>query len=120
MTNFSLIFSSSKYFLTALESTLLMMLNTGLRPVFVRYVMFSLNVAIVEVSVKYFTGVANIAFNNQSYSTKIAVFTSIDLIGDFPVKSTYMVNVLGFRVAWYVNRSFSLSVVIGGCIYLLV
>ena len=53
-----------------------------LKPIFVGYVMFSLNVAIVEVSVKYFTGVANIAFDDQSYSTNISVFPSIDLIGN--------------------------------------
>ena len=47
--------------------------------------MFSLNVVIIEVSVRSFTWVANIAFKDQSYSTKIAVFPSIDLIGNFPV-----------------------------------
>ena len=62
-----------------------MMLNTISKPRFVRYVMFSLNVVIIEVSVRSFTWVANIAFKDQSYSTKIAVFPSIDLIGNFPV-----------------------------------
>ena len=65
------------------------MLNTGLKPRFVSYVMFSLKVAIFEVSVGSFTGVANIPFYDQSYTTNIALFLSIDLIGNFPVKSTY-------------------------------
>ena len=62
-----------------------MMLKSGLKHLFVKYMMFSLNVAIVEVSVRYFTGVANIAFDDQSYITKISVFPSLDLIENFPV-----------------------------------
>ena len=62
LTNFTLMFSSSRYFLTALEATLSMMLNTGLKTLFVMYVIFSLRVVIVELSVKYFTGVDRIAF----------------------------------------------------------
>ena len=58
-----------------------MMLNTGLKPLFVRYAMFYLNVAIIELSIKYFSGVANIAFDEQSYRKNISVFTSIDMIG---------------------------------------
>ena len=85
MNNFSFILSASSYFLTALEATLSIMLNTSLKPLFVSYVMFYLNVTIVEVSVRYFSGVANIAFNDQSYRTNIAVFPSIYLIGNFPV-----------------------------------
>ena len=77
--------------MNASEATLSMTLNTVLKPIFVRYVMFSLNAAIFEVSVKYFTGVANIALDNQSYSTNIAVFLYFYLIGIFPVKSTYIV-----------------------------
>ena len=80
-----LMFYSSRYFWTALEATLSMMLNTVLKPLFVRYVMFSSNVAIVEVSVQYFTGVYNIVFDGQSYSTNIDVFPTIDIIGNFPV-----------------------------------
>ena len=75
-----------------------MMLNTSLKPLFVRYVIFSLNVAIVEVSVKYFTGVANIAFDDQLYSINNSVFPYIDMVGKFPVKSTYMVPFWGFGV----------------------
>ena len=57
--------SSSRYFLTAVEATLPMMLKTGLKPLFVKYVMFSLKVAIVDISVKSFTGVSRIAFDDQ-------------------------------------------------------
>ena len=84
-TNCSFILLSSRYFLTDLEATLSMMLNTVLKPLFFRYVMFSSNVAIVEVSVQYFTGVYNIVFDGQSYSTNIDVFPTIDIIGNFPV-----------------------------------
>ena len=62
-----------------------MMLKTGLKPLFVSYVEVSLNVAIVEVSVRSFTGVANIAFDCQSYSKNIAVLPFLDLVGYFPV-----------------------------------
>ena len=71
--------------MTDFEATLSMMLKTGLKPLFVRYVMFSLNVAIVEVYVRSFTGVANIAFDNQLYSTNIAVLLSLDMIRKFPM-----------------------------------
>ena len=104
MTTCSLLLSSSRYFLNDLEYKLSMMLNTGLNNIFVRYVMFYLNVAIVEVSVKSFTGVSNISFNGQSYTTKISVFPSIDMIDNLPVKSTYRVPFFGLRVAWYAKR----------------
>ena len=81
--------------MTALEATFSMMLKYGLKPLFVRYVMFDLEVFILEVSVKYFTGVSRIVFDYQSYITRIDVFPSIDLIGNFLVKSTYMVPFLG-------------------------
>ena len=71
--------------MTALYATLSMILKTGSKPLFVRLVMFSLNVAIVEVSVRYFTGVAKISFYDQLYSTKIAVLLALDQIGNFPV-----------------------------------
>ena len=99
--------------MTTLEAMLSMMLNTSLKPLFVRYVMFSLNVVIVEVCVKYFNGVSNIAFNDQSYRTNIFAFPSIGLSDNFPVKSTFMVPFFGFRVAWCVKKWLSLSTVIG-------
>ena len=76
-------FSSSRYFLTAMEATLSMMLKTGLKPIFVKYVMFYLNAAIVDSPFKYFTGVSRIALDYQLHITKMAVFPSIDLIGNF-------------------------------------
>ena len=94
---------SSRYFLDALEDTLSMMFKTDLKPIFVNYVMFSLKFAIVDVSFKYFTGVARIVFDDYFYSTKMAVFNSIDLLRNFTVKSTYMVPSFGFIVAWYAN-----------------
>ena len=76
-----------------------MMLKTGLKPLFVRYGMFYLNVAIIEVYVRFFTGVANTSFEDQSYSTKISVLLSLDIIGNFPVWLTYIVQFFGFMVA---------------------
>ena len=97
-------FSFSGYFLTALEATLSMRLNTVLKPIFVRYLMFYMNVAIIEISIKYFSGVSNITFDDQSYIINIAVFLYIDLIGKFPAKSTYIIPFFRFRVAWYAKR----------------
>ena len=85
LTNCIYIYISSRYFLTALKATLSVMLNTGLKPIFVRHVMFYLNVEIVEVYVNYFTGFANIALDDQSYITNIAVFPSLDRIGNLTV-----------------------------------
>ena len=107
--------SSSKYFLTDLEDTLSMVLKTSLKPLLVKYMMLSLKIAIVDSSFKYFIGVVRIAFCDQSYSIKVSVCSSIDIIGNFPVKSTYMVPYFGFSVAWYANRWLYLSVVIGRC-----
>ena len=84
-TNCSFIFSSSRYFLTSFEATLSMMLETGLKPLFFRCVMFYLNVAIFELSVRYLVRVANILFDNQLYSIKIDVLPSLDRIGNFPM-----------------------------------
>ena len=93
--------------MTTLGATFSIMLSTGLKPIIVRYVMFSMNDTIIEEYVKYFTGYADITFNDQSYSTNIAAFPFIDLIGKFPVKSsTYIVSFFGFRVAWYAKRCF--------------
>ena len=92
---FIMMFSYSRYLLTALGATLSMMLIIGLKPLFVKYVMLSLKVDIVDVSLKCFTGVGRVSYDNQSYSTNIAVFPSIALNRNFPVKSTYMVPFFG-------------------------
>ena len=49
-----MMFFSSKYFLTALEATLSMMLKTGLKPLIVKYVIFYLKVDIINAYFKYF------------------------------------------------------------------
>ena len=66
-----------------------------MKPLFVKYGMFSLKVSIVDAPFKYITGVDRIRFYYQLYSTKISMFPSIGLIGDFLVKSTYMVPFFG-------------------------
>ena len=65
-----------------------MMLKTVFNPIFFKYAILPLNVATVDSSFNYFTGVESMALKDQSYITKISVFTSIDLIKNFPVKST--------------------------------
>ena len=53
-TSYILIFFSSRYFLSSFEATLLMMLKTVLKPLFVKYVIFSLNVATVDSSFGFY------------------------------------------------------------------
>ena len=65
-----------------------MMLKTGLNPIFFKYVMLYLNVGTVVSSFKSFTGVVSMALDDQSHNTKIELFSLIDLIRNFPVKST--------------------------------
>ena len=64
-TGFIMMLSYYRYFLNDLDATLSMMLKTGLNPLFVKYVMFSLKVPIMDLSFKYFTGVARIPFDDQ-------------------------------------------------------
>ena len=90
--------------MTVLEATLSMMLKTGLKPLLVKYMMFPLKVAIFDSSFKSLTGVARISLDDHYYITKTYVFPSIDLIGDFPVNSTYMVPSIVFSVTCYKNR----------------
>ena len=81
-----LIFYSSGYLSTTLEATLSMMLKTGLKPLSFKYIMLSLDVATIDFPFKSFTGVARMSLDDQLYTTRVDVFTLIDLNGDFPVK----------------------------------
>jgi hypothetical protein len=63
------------------------MLKLGLKPRFVRYIMFVRNASTIDVSLMSFPGVARIAFDVQSYRMKMDVMPSIDLSGNLPVKS---------------------------------
>ena len=83
---FIMMLSYYRYFLNDLDATLSMMLKTGLNPLFVKYVMFSLKIVIVDASFEYFTDVSKVEFYDQSNSITFYVFSSIDLIGNFPVK----------------------------------
>ena len=103
-TSCTLMFFYYRYFLTVLEATFPMMLKTGLKPLFVKYVMFSLKVDIADSYFKYLTGLARIAFDDRLYSTNMEVFPSIELIGNFPLKSTYIVLYFGFNATWYASR----------------
>ena len=80
-------FSSSGYFLIAFEATLSMMLKE-FKPLFVKYVMFSFKVAIIDSLFKIITGVVRISLDYQSYRIKMDVFNSIHLIENVLVKST--------------------------------
>ena len=82
-----MMFSFYRYFLTALEAILQMMLKIVLKPLFVKYVIFYLKVSNVDSSLKCLTDFARISLDDQSYSTRMSVFSYIGLIGDFPVKS---------------------------------
>ena len=62
-----------------------MMLNTGLKPLFAKYVIFSLKVSIIDSSFIFVTDVDKIVLDDQSYSTNMAVFPSINLVGNFLV-----------------------------------
>ena len=84
-------FSASRYACTAFDATLPMMLRMGLDPLFVKICYFCLKQLAIVSSAIFFTGVASIAFVVQSYMMKIATIPSMDLIGNFPVKSTYIV-----------------------------
>ena len=94
-----LIFYSSGYLSTTLEATLSMMLKTGLKPLSFKYIMLSLDVATIDFPFKSFTGVARMALNKTLHSAKMSVFLFIYLIGNCPVKSTYIVLSFGFSAA---------------------
>ena len=82
-TNCIMMLSYYRYFWTNLEAKLLMMLKTGLKPLFVKYGMFSLKLTIVYSYFKYLTDVARIALDEQSYIANMAVLLSIELIVNF-------------------------------------
>ena len=86
-----LTFSTSRYSCTAFDATLSMMWKMGLNPLFVRYVICCLNQLTIFSSAKFFTGVASIVFVVKSYMMKIATIQSMYLMGNLPVKSTYIV-----------------------------
>ena len=67
------------------------MLITGLKPLFVRYSTFSLNVFTIGLSLASVIGVANITFVVQSYRINTVVMLFIDHREELPVRSTYMV-----------------------------
>ena len=70
------VFFIEKFFI-AWEATLSMMLNCGPKPRLSRYLMFSVKVSMMELSEVLEIGVAKIAFDDQSYMTKIARMPSM-------------------------------------------
>ena len=84
-------FSDSRFAYTAFDATSLIMLRMGLNPLFVRYVICCLKHLTIVSSAIFFTGVARIAFVVQSYMMNFTTIPSMDLIGNLPVKSTYIV-----------------------------
>ena len=85
----------SRYVCTDLLATLSIILKHGLNPRFVKYSIFFLNDSTIVASFTSVTGVARIAFVVQSYSMKMVVIPSMDRSGNLPVKSVYIVPVLG-------------------------
>jgi hypothetical protein len=74
-----------------LVATLSIIFNVGLKPRLVRYCICFSKTAMVVSDFPSLTGVARIALVVQSYKINMAVIPSTDRIGNFPVKSTYMV-----------------------------
>ena len=126
-------FSISRYVFIALVATLSMILYTGFNPLFDRYVMFFLKHSTIVYAFASLICVTRMALDVQSYMMNISVIPCVDVIGNFPVKSVYIVpsflsiytNVMniwfilscssgGFMhsaVSIYSNASFILSVV---------
>ena len=88
----SLICSLSRYFFIAFVPILSMILYTGLNPLFDRYVMFFLKHSTIVSAFASLIGVDRMALGVQSYMMNIAVIPCIDVIGNFPVKSAYIVS----------------------------
>ena len=84
-------FSLSRCVFIALVATLSMILYTGLNPLFDRYVMFFLKHSTILSTFASLIGVARMALDYQSYNMNISVIPRIDVIGNFPVKSAYIV-----------------------------
>ena len=62
-----------------------MMLKIGLKFRFSKYSMFVLKAATVVSFFKFFTGVARMALEDQSYSMKMALLSSMERMGELPV-----------------------------------
>ena len=68
-----------------------MILYTGLNPLFDKYVMFFLKHSTIVSDFSSLIGVARMSLDVQSYMMKISDIPCIDVIGNFPVKSAYIV-----------------------------
>ena len=91
VTNCTFMFSLSRCVFIALVATLSMILYTGLNPLFDKYfILFFKHCTIVSAFASYI-GVARMALDVQSYIMNIPVIPCIDVIGNFPVKSAYIV-----------------------------
>ena len=91
VTNCTFMFSLSRYIFIALVDTLSMKLYTGLNPLFDNYVMFFLKHLTIVSAFASFIGVARIALDVQSYMINISFMPCIDVMGNFPVNSAYIV-----------------------------
>ena len=131
--NYTFIFLLSKYVLIALVATLSMIFYTGLNHLLAIYVMFCLKHSSIVSAFASLICVARMALYVQSYMMNIIVIPCIDVIGNFPVNSEYIVPyflstypyvmniwfIISFSSCWFMhlsvsicsNASFILSVV---------
>ena len=91
-----------------------MILYTGLNPLFDRYVMFCLKHSTIVFAFASFIGVARMALDVQSYVMTISVIPCIDVIGNFTVKSAYIVPSFLSTYTDVMNIWFVLSFYSGG------
>ena len=76
----------------------------GRKPRVVKYSIFFLNAVMIVVSAVLVIGVARIAFDDQSYKIKMALFPSMLRSGKFPVRSTYILPCLFSTYAMLKNK----------------
>ena len=77
--------------MTAAVATLSMMLYDGLNPRFAKYAMLCLKASTMVSLFAFAMGCARIAFVVQSYKMNNACIPCIEVMGNFPVKSAYIV-----------------------------
>ena len=75
----------------AFDAMLSRILKRGLNPLLVRWLIFSLNTLIIVSSFVFGIASAKILFELQSYMMNIVTISSIDLTGNLPVQSIYVV-----------------------------
>ena len=113
-TNCIWMFYSWRYNLIDFNATLSMILKLGLNPLLVMQLMWVWKSLIIVSYLVYFIGSAKIAFVVQLYRMKMEMYTSMLLMGKFPVFSTLIVP--SFLFTFAIDYSSSLILLVGGYI----